>query len=248
MYRHLASRLDPEMPVYGVFSQTEIDLLYRPDQAAASAVSVEALAQEYVTLIRGIQPHGPYFLGGYSIGGALAYEVAQRLQRSGESIGLVVMLDSMLPGRGLKHLRAGVSRRLRLIRRQGLKHLMYVYRVYKAQVARRHEPGSRRVQIYAQAMAAYDAASCNLPMLFLQAGDDPSTSPAYGWRGLVPGLTMQRVPGNHGDIMDPPNVDVLAPIVLAHVKQAKATRTRPHAVASSSEPTSGFIVCTCNDP
>ena len=250
MYRHLASRLDPEMPVYGVFSQTEINLLYRPDQAAASAVSVEALAQEYVSLIRGIQPHGPYFLGGYSIGGALAYEVAQRLQRSGESIGLVVMLDSMLPGRGLKHLRAGVSRRLRLIRRQGLKHLLYVYRVYKAQVARRHEPGSRRVQVYAEAMAAYNAASCNLPMLFLQAGDDPSTSPAYGWRELVPGLTMQRVPGNHGDIMDPPNVDVLAPIVLAHVKQAKAARTQPlpHAVASSSEPTSGFIVCTCNDP
>ncbi|MFN3495292.1 MAG: non-ribosomal peptide synthetase, partial [Hydrogenophaga sp.] len=56
MYRHLAQKLDPQMPVYGVFSQTEIDLLHWPAQAALPAVSVETLAGEYLALIQGIQP------------------------------------------------------------------------------------------------------------------------------------------------------------------------------------------------
>lgn len=227
LYRHLAQKLGSQMPVYGVFSQTEIDLLMWPADAATPMVSVETLALEYLDLIRSVQPHGPYFLGGFSIGGALAYEVAQRLRQAGEEIGLVVLLDSMLPGRGLKHLWAGVHRRLRMIRRQGLSHLLHVYRVYRAQIAVRHQPGSRRTQAYAEAIRAYEAVPSDLPVVFLQAGDDASTAPAYGWRSLVPGLTVERVPGKHADIMEAPNVDVLVSRVRAHIAAAKAA-CAPH--------------------
>lgn len=225
MYRRLAQQLGADMPVYGVFSQTEIDLLEQPAELAPPVVTVETLAREYKALIQGIQPHGPYFLGGFSIGGLLAFEVARQLKAEGETIGLIALLDSKLPGHGLRHLVAGVARRLRLLRRQGLAHLLHIYRVYRSQAEHRHTPGSRRVQAYAQAMRAHEAVPCVLPAVFLQAGDDPSTAPAYGWRSLVPGLKVERVPGKHMDILEPPNVDVLASVLRQHIAQALAAGT-----------------------
>lgn len=221
MYRRLAQQLDVDMPVYGVFSQTEIDLLEEATDHPPPTVTVEALAREYKTLICSIQPHGPYFLGGFSIGGLLAFEVARQLQAEGETIGLVALLDSRLPGHGFKHLVAGVIRRLRLLRRQGLGHLLHIYRVYRHQTEHRHEPGSRRIQVYAQAMRAHEAEPCDLPAVFLQAGDDPSTALAYGWRTLLPGLTVERVPGRHMDILEPPNVAVLTSLLRRHIAQAR---------------------------
>ncbi len=235
MYRPLAQRLDQQMPVYGLFSQTEIDLLQWPADSAPPPVSIETLALEYIALIRTIQPHGPYFLGGFSIGGALAYEVAQQLRQAGEDIGLIVLLDSMLPGRGFKHLLAGLSRRWRQLRRDGLNHLLHIYRVYRHQSARRHEPGSRRIQVYSQAIRAYDAVPSKVPVVFLQAGDDPSTAQAYGWSSLLSDLTVERTPGKHMDIMDTPNVDVLAAHVRKHVAAAYAVYVRaPHLTLTQS--------------
>lgn len=224
MYHPFARRLDTGQPVFGVFSQTEIDLLQTLDDGPPPQVRIEKLAGEYTALIRSVQPQGPYFLGGFSIGGVLAYEVAQRLRQAGQDIGLLVLLDPMLPGRGFKHLLAGLGRRWRMFRRDGLSHLLHVYRVYHHQVAQRGAPGSQRIRAYARAIRNYRANPSDLPVLFLQAGDDASTAPAYGWRSLVPGLTIERVPGKHMDILEPPNVDELA------------ARARRHLVAALSAP------------
>ncbi|MCB2017159.1 MAG: amino acid adenylation domain-containing protein [Hydrogenophaga sp.] len=221
MYRALAMRLGPETPVYGVFSQTEIDMLKGPEASAAVELSVEKLAQEYMGLIRSVQPHGPYFLGGFSIGGALAFEVARRLQEAGEPIGLIVLLDSRLPGKSLRQLKAGIVRRLRMLRRQGIGHLVHVYGVYRTQTEHRHEPGAQRTQAYARAISTYRTSKFDMPAVFLQAEGDASTEPAYGWRSLLPGLQIERVPGKHMDILEPPNADVLASVVQKHLAAAR---------------------------
>jgi enterobactin synthetase component F len=52
------------------------------------------MISEYVAHIRGMQPHGPYHLLGWSFGGALAHAIALRLQVQGESVALLAMLDS----------------------------------------------------------------------------------------------------------------------------------------------------------
>ncbi|WP_439519114.1 amino acid adenylation domain-containing protein [Hydrogenophaga sp.] len=220
-YLPLARRLDPDMPVYGVYSQTEINLLRWPADIPPPPVSVEKLALEYLALIRGVQPQGPYYLGGFSIGGALAYEVAQRLREAGESIGLVILLDTMLPGRGLRHLWAAARRRWRLISMHGLAHLTHVFKVYRDQVATRQEPGGLRIQAYTQAMRSYNARASNVPVAFMQAGGDAAAEPAYGWKSLVPGLAVEQVPGRHMDFMEPPNVDVLASALRAHIAKAR---------------------------
>jgi len=55
---------------------------------------IEDLAQFHLDAIRELQPHGPYFLIGYSLGGLVTLEMAQRLTEQGEKIALLAMLES----------------------------------------------------------------------------------------------------------------------------------------------------------
>ncbi len=59
--------------------------------------TVEGKAARYVEMLREVQPHGPYRVGGWSFGGCLAYETARVLTEVGESVDLVVMIDTILP-------------------------------------------------------------------------------------------------------------------------------------------------------
>ncbi|RYF76515.1 MAG: hypothetical protein EOO29_22665, partial [Comamonadaceae bacterium] len=220
MYRRLAQSLDLGMRVYGIFSQTEIDLLYAPEGTPAPEIDVPRLAAEYLAIIRQQQPEGPYYLGGFSIGGVLAYEVAYQLRQAGQVVRAVVMLDTMLPGRSWRHLLAGLDRRQRLIRQQGWRHLLHALRVYRREAVQSDTAGGRRNQAYAAAIRRYAAQPSDLPVLFLQARDDPSVVPAYGWRALVPTLALERVPGRHMDILKPPNVLVLAVHLRQHLSSA----------------------------
>lgn len=74
-------------PFYGIQARGWMD-------EGSPIVGVEAMAAYYIRAVRAIQPHGPYDLGGYSLGGLLAYEVARQLQEAGESIATIVMLDT----------------------------------------------------------------------------------------------------------------------------------------------------------
>ncbi len=55
---------------------------------------IEAMATYYTHVIQRVQPSGPYDLGGFSLGGVLAYEVTRQLQEIGEQVDTIVMLDS----------------------------------------------------------------------------------------------------------------------------------------------------------
>ncbi|MEC3974370.1 SDR family NAD(P)-dependent oxidoreductase [Amycolatopsis sp. H20-H5] len=84
VYRELVRLLPDGNPVYGFERIDEED-------------TVEGKAACYADLIREIQPQGPYRLGGWSFGGCLAYETARRLTAAGEAVGLVFMIDTILP-------------------------------------------------------------------------------------------------------------------------------------------------------
>jgi acetoacetyl-CoA synthetase len=59
-----------------------------------SHTSIEAMALDYLNYVRQVQPHGPYFLGGYSAGGLVAFEMARILQESGETVRRLILLDT----------------------------------------------------------------------------------------------------------------------------------------------------------
>lgn len=56
---------------------------------------MQAMASYYVGIIRSIQSDGPYDLGGYSLGGTLAYEVARLLQELGQTVHTIVMINTL---------------------------------------------------------------------------------------------------------------------------------------------------------
>ncbi len=58
---------------------------------------VKEEAQEYLTEMRAIQPHGPYLLGGYCVSGLVALEMARQLLAEGEEIGLLALIDTERP-------------------------------------------------------------------------------------------------------------------------------------------------------
>ncbi|MFD5594861.1 amino acid adenylation domain-containing protein [Streptomyces griseorubiginosus] len=86
----LARHIDAGRPLYGLQSRGLV-----PGQDRAGSLA-EAVA-EHTALIRDIQPHGPYHLLGYSMGGLVAYDIAVGLQEAGEQVALLALLDSF-PG------------------------------------------------------------------------------------------------------------------------------------------------------
>lgn len=64
-----------------------------------SLQGIPALAAHYIKVIKSVQPVGPYELGGYSLGGALAYEMTRLLQEAGDTVDSIIMLDAIyVPG------------------------------------------------------------------------------------------------------------------------------------------------------
>jgi len=87
-YRQLSRHLGPDQPFYGLQCQGL-------DGSCPPLTRIEDMAALYVKEIRRMQRHGPYFLGGYCMGGTLAFEVAQQLQAAGEPIALLSLFDTM---------------------------------------------------------------------------------------------------------------------------------------------------------
>lgn len=58
---------------------------------------IEAIATYYIQAIQMLQPKGPYFLGGWSFGGLVAFEMAQQLTQAGQQVDLLAIFDTPAP-------------------------------------------------------------------------------------------------------------------------------------------------------
>ncbi len=72
--------------------------------------SVEEMAAAHVQTIRSVRPHGPYVLGGFCLGGLIAYEVAQQLTSQGETVERLLVIDALPINRRLQFLRRMATR------------------------------------------------------------------------------------------------------------------------------------------
>jgi thioesterase domain-containing protein len=173
-YRELAVALGSETTVYGLQCPA-LDGGPLPGSA-------EDLARAYRAAIRGAQPAGPYRLGGWSLGGVLAYEIAQQLRAEGEVVELLVLLDTLTPAA-----------------QRALEALGALPPVGEAAPNPRAAAVSRAL---AAATRAYSPAPTAGPLVLIRAAEGPALAPGDGWEALAQGgLRAHTIPGDHHSIL-----------------------------------------------
>jgi acyl transferase domain-containing protein/thioesterase domain-containing protein/aryl carrier-like protein len=206
--------------------------------------SVEALAAHYVAELRREQPHGPYFLGGYSGGGVAAFEMAAQLIASGETVQFLGFIDSFSPALPQRSRRERATLHLRRLKSLGPRYVFEtLQRLYwstrdhtRLRVARRLGrvmPDTFRYDaIGASWLVAeqnYRPAAQPLSGALFRAREETALSlwsgvkvdAEHGWgRYLRGGVTVQVCPGNHTTMCDEPNVRVLASKLRAAIDAA----------------------------
>jgi thioesterase domain-containing protein len=97
----LANRLGRDRPFIAVQTLDPHSSRALPEQ------SFEAIAADFVRVIRSVRPRGPYVLLGLCIAGTVAYEVARQLRAEGEDVPLLILVDGWAPGYTRRLTRSG---------------------------------------------------------------------------------------------------------------------------------------------
>lgn len=223
----LAMRLRVTQPIYGMQARG-IDGVEDPHQ------NIEDMAEYHLASIRWMQPHGPYFLMGYSLGGLVMLEIARRLSGAGEKIALLAMVDSY-PHR--RHLSFGQHARLslRLAKQRALTQLHiggHVNRSSAGEHAQNSGPQPPSVESMTRAMRRVseyqDRAWRNYRPRFYDGKINfvsaaiPSfvpDDPAAVWGHLARQFDFKTLPGSHHEMLTA-QVESLAATLTSYVTQA----------------------------
>lgn len=234
-FRDIARRLGEDQSFYG--------LQARGVDGSAPLETIEEMAALYLPEIVRAHPTGPYLLGGYSGGGLVAYEMAQRLRREGKKVPMVVFFDTVAPG--VKPLRPTSKDHLGGLLSKGP---AYLQRRAKARLIRFGEELSDRVkrefyarqgqplpmelrdQVLTRAFWAagerYRAEPYDGPVTLYRASEVAvviaHAGKSLGWGELVPKLEILEVPGNHDSLVYEPNVTVMTSHLRATLRKAAA--------------------------
>ena len=217
-FRELA-RLMNDQPFYGLQAQGL-------DGEQAVLDRVEEMATHYLNDVRSAQPNGPYYLGGYSFGGMVALEMAQRLRAEGQEVGLVVLLDTF-PG-ALKTNRSLMGTFLTLPLEEKWRHVVRKANAFPRSMRRRwammrlpEELKKVREGCY-QAARNYEPRPYDGAAVLFRASEKglSATNQESAWKRLAPAIEIYEVSGHHGNIVDPPQVKLLAEEVEARLEAA----------------------------
>jgi amino acid adenylation domain-containing protein len=226
----------PQQPMIGL--SADLDPIH-----AGDLHSLELIAQFYVGELKKLQPEGPYHLAGVSHGGDVIFEMAQQLTQAGDSVALLVMMDTYGP----QNQNSGLRSKLKFHGQAliSLKHRYVLGRVglygdrfrTKAKLiyARLLEKQGKQVpaglqflrvvEQNAQSGSAYVHQPYDGNLLLFRAtdnlfyGEDYRKS-ALGWRSTILGeITVIDVTGNHMGMLQDPHVGAIAQALKAHLPQ-----------------------------
>ena len=201
---------------------------------------IEDMAQFYLDAIRQVQPHGPYLLAGYSLGGLVTLEMAQQLTAVGEKVALLAMLDSypdirylsfgqrallltrLATRRATTTMKLPVSEALSLILRPSHRRSGVPRVSYKPPVDVSLSPAVQRARSCAYlALAQYRPRFYPGKIKFVRAEiptDFPS-DPTAVWAHLADKFEVETVPGDHLGIMST-HYEKLASALSRYVEEA----------------------------
>jgi amino acid adenylation domain-containing protein len=216
----LARLLGPEQPFYGLQTHA-IESRGIPD------FTLNHAANRYAKAIRNVQPHGPYLIGGHSLGGVLALKVAQRLTDAGEHVALLAVFDTSLtrrlrgPESSSRSVESTGPHRSRvfqertkitailflpfagIVPRKGLGQfeVFGLHSTIQARFAKRLRKWSGRTAVYVSS--------------------DQFTDVTHDWQGVLTGSwSSVTVPGDHLSMMQRPNVALLAESLRGQISVA----------------------------
>ena len=184
---------------------------------------IEDMARYSLDAVRQLQPHGPYFLIGFSLGGLVTLEMAQQLIAEGETIGLLAMLDSY------PHVsRLTRGQRARLSTRQTWRRVarklqwLGVSPPYQTTVEVSPSPALQHFRdISYLALERYQPRFYPGKINFVRAAipTDFPADPVAVWSNLAQELELNTVPGDHLGIMTT-HFESLASVISGYLREA----------------------------
>jgi amino acid adenylation domain-containing protein len=238
--RAVAEHLGRDRSVYGI-QPSKIDGADNPTG------TLESIASLHIDALRKVQPSGPYYLVGFSVGGVIAYEMARQLHDAAEEVGMLALIDTHAPGyprlspapiRAVLHLAEMLRQKEAWTiylkeRLEGLSRRLFPRR-FSHSPPLSLLPGSiesamhRRSIAVRQALRTYRPAPYSGPILICRA-DSPLKyagshydDPLLGWGKWLHGaIHSQPFPGDHMDLIHGPNAILLANALQAYINPAQ---------------------------
>jgi amino acid adenylation domain-containing protein len=228
-YRHVAHQLRSRVRVLGIRSPALTGGTLHDD--------VPNIAREYLRAVRRSQPKGPYSLGGWSMGGVVAFEMAKQLLESGEQVNALVVIDSFLPSASTQallhepsHTRAFARDFAAMFgfdeprietgaddRESMLDELHAVYVLALADAAPTRAEIARRMQVYCahcDAMMAYRPKALPVRLALVLSEEGSNAEPLFGsWESLGQCESKLVVRGGHFSLMNGPNLSGVTKVI-----------------------------------
>jgi len=230
-YQDLAYQLDLDRPVYGLQS-------FGLNPEKQPHTSIEQMASYYIQAIQTVQSHRPYFILGWSLGGIVAFEMAQQLSRQGEEIAFLASVDSdplfttselenddavlmvwllaeelepclseikqLAPQEKLLYLLDKAKQKNLVPEDFDLTEVQHLLEINKLNIL---ALGKYQPQLYSGAMIVIQAS-------------ETDTDLALVWNEFVEKVDAHVIPGNHYNIVRPPQVQILAQILQKYLDLA----------------------------
>ena len=214
----MARRLGPAIPFYGVS-------VAEPPKGLSAAELIATVADRFLPDLHAVFPHGPYHLGGHSLGGIVALEVARRLIAAGETVALLALLDVRGPNypRRRPTVEWLAAHAANLRGRPALEALSFLGNKLRSKLRPQNHihinsESTRDSLTYPYREYIHDLRPYPGRITLLRATSQPDDTPRFvyddptnGWGAVAEGgVETIPVPGNHWSIIEPPNLAKLA--------------------------------------
>jgi amino acid adenylation domain-containing protein len=232
--RHFTAQWGAVQPVHALIPE-------QPGGRFDRSVTIEQHASKVLSTIRNRQPEGPLALAGHSIGGLVAYEIARQAVDSGQQVDWLGILDTEAPSIAeLLQEQVTLRWRLRRLRQQPARERWARYAEVALRVLR-HGPGafwSADEFDYPGATAitcSYQQPGHKVPVhLFVsEASASFMEADLLGWDEFHDGeLAVHRLQTGHSALLDLPEVERLAQMMLESLDKARALTRAGRPVAN----------------
>jgi thioesterase domain-containing protein/acyl carrier protein len=237
--RHFTAQWGPGQPVNALIPE-------QPGGQFDRSVTIEEHARQALSTIRGRQADGPLALVGYSIGGLVAYEVARQAVDAGQQVEWLGVVDAVAPSlHELKREQLTLQWRLRSIRQRPARERWAKYVEVALRMLRKGSPWPQAGFDYrgvTEIACRYRLPGHEVPVHLFVSEDTAADAKTdlLGWREFHKGaLIANHLAGNHVSLLQLPEAELLAKIMLESLCKSRESTRGQQAVATLPRPNTG---------